>query len=187
MLYCIENQFDEPIKSYHRDLVEKVASEFPKLTWTKGQRLAAHFTLKYKFETERISELEEKIEDFVRTHRPSPVRVGGFDSFDDETVFIKVDASPEARKVFEEFIDALKSLSWMQWRRFDGKDLHFHMSIAEKCNGTAPQALRFLSGKERSFDAYFDNASILRSAEKTPEGMELWELYRRYDMPNAGK
>ena len=182
MLYHIEHQFEEPIKSWHWNLVEEVASHFPSLVWTKNQKLAAHFTLKYKFETDKIEELESVLENFTQSHKPAPVSVDGFDHFNNEAVFAKVGISAEVRIVFGDLMESLKKIPWMQWKQYDDANLHFHMTIAEKCGGRGGEVLEFLQGKQKNFNVQLNSISILKCINKDESGMEFWDLYKKYSL-----
>ena len=182
MLYHIENQFGEPLKSWHWNLVEDIASNFPSLAWTRDQKLSAHFTLKYKFETDKIEELESVLEDFARNYNSAPIRVGGFDHFEDETVFVKIDASSKALTVSKYLMKSLEKISWMQWKQYDNANLHFHMTLAEKCEGSGREVLKFLMGKEKYFNTQLNNISILKCTDRAENGMEFWKLHKNTNL-----
>lgn len=181
MRIVIECLLKNPVKEYQWSLVNQVAERFPELNYTKEQALEAHFTLKYPFEIEDVASLEKTILDFARTHKKTPVTIGGFDHFDDRVAFVKVELSKEAKNVFEAFIDALKDDPEISWEPIDGKDLHFHVTIAERCGVLCSAVLEFVKGKERRFDTYFDNISILKYTDKTSNGISKWEHYRTFD------
>ncbi len=106
--------------------------------------------------------------------------MGGFDHFKNETVFVKVDISSETHLIFRYLMESLKKISWMQWKQYDDVNLHFHMTIAEKCNGSDAEVLKFLMGKEKYFNTQLNSISILKCTNKTENGMEFWELHKKY-------
>ncbi len=65
----------------------------------------------------------------------------------------------------------------MQWDRYDAENLHFHMTIAENCGPKFGPVWSLLKLRERSFDAMFDNITILREAG-VRDGVDLWTVHR---------
>ena len=181
MRYLLVNAFDEPVRAYHRNLVEEVVKKFPTLTWTKEQGLPAHFTLKYSFEAVDISELEDALARLAGSHFAAPVRVGEFGCFEDQVVFAAVDGSQDAKILFTELINELSKISWMQWSEFDGPSLRFHMTIAQKCGKLCQEVLHFLEGKNRRFDVNFNNITIFRQ-DTAAGGVKPWKLYKRFEL-----
>jgi len=181
MHYCLANVFSEPYKNYHWDIVCLIAEHFPKLIETKEQQIPTHFTLKYEFETDDMSKVEVVLEKFAKKHSPKPISIGGFDKFGELTVFVKVQLSEAAKIVFDELIDTLHVFDWMQWQKYDGKDLHFHSTVAEECTGLDKEVLDLIRGKERHFKSRFDNISIFVENGKTEHGYRKWKLYKKID------
>jgi len=181
MRYCIINILSEPYKKYHWDIVCSIAEKFPKLIETKEQQIPPHFTLKYEFETDDITKVENVLEEFVKKHRPAPVSIGGLDKFGELVVFVKVQLSKDAKIVFDELIDELHNFSWIQWQEHDGKNLIFHSTVAEECAGLDGEVMNFVKGKEQYFKSEFNNMSIMVETGKTEHGYRKWELYKRFD------
>jgi 2'-5' RNA ligase len=182
MPYMINSLLRGPIEAYQKDIVRHIAEKFPSLTHTKEQGLDAHFTLKYPFETDDINEIESLISIFTATHVKTPVRVGGFRDFGGQTMFIDVNPSQSARSVFVDFIAELRKINWMQWYRHDGEGLHFHSTVAEKTAGLHEQILDFLKGKDKYFDVYFDNITLLKFTGMSKNGVGLWEIYKTFEV-----
>jgi 2'-5' RNA ligase len=161
MKYIIHCLLRGPVEKYHYDLVNNICQNFG-LNITKEENLATHFTLKYWFETENIREIEKMAQIFCKTHRKTPVRVGGFGSFQPKVIFINVDLSNDARNIFLEFISELRKVRWMPWDKYDAENMHFHSTIAEECNDKCDEVWKFVQGKEKYFDCWFDNITILK-------------------------
>lgn len=179
MKYIIHCLLHEPFKSYHRNLVDQIAEEFD-LTFTKQQGLYPHFTLKYDFETDDIDYVENAVENFVKSYKKAPITIGGFGCFGDWVVYINVNLSDEAKKLFNEFIREIKSFSWMTWNQYDAENMHFHSTIAENCESKIKEVQKFLEGKEKYFDCLFDNIAILRRVGMI-EGIEKWDVHKIYN------
>ena len=169
-----------PIADYHREMVRVIAERFD-LTFTQRHAIPAHFTLKYHFATQEIEQVEALLDDFVRSQRRSPITVGGFGHFDEDVIFVEVELSPAARRSHEALVSALRTLPWMTWDQFDAENLHPHMTIAERCRPRFTAAWEFLRPRERLFEAYFNNVTILNKVGAA-DGMDLWAVHRRFDL-----
>ncbi len=165
------------VEEYHHRLVSEVAEKFD-LEIAKRENLPAHFTLKYSFETDRIQELEQLIKEFVK-RKKQPIRIGGFGGFAHKVVFIDIKPTENARKLFIKLFRQLKTRPWMQWDKFDSETLHFHATLAKEVNDKYDEVIEFLKGKEKYFDSFFDNISIIEF-EKTDGVITEWDIYRRF-------
>lgn len=180
MQYIINCLLRGPVEKYQHDLVREIYKKFG-LNITKEENLATHFTLKYWFETEDIKEIEKIIQIFCKTHKKTPVCVGGFGSFSPKIIFINVKLSDEAKKIFFEFISDLKKVKWMPWDKYDAENLHFHSTIAEECNEKLKDILRFIKNKEKYFDCLFDNITILKLVGKK-QNFKKWKIHKTFFM-----
>jgi len=181
MRYCLANVLSAPFRDYHWDLVCSIAARFPRLIATKEQAIPTHFTLKYGFETDDLAQVEGVLERFAKTHTPMPVSIGGFDRFGEDVVFVKIALSETAKKTFDELIDTLHRFPWMQWQQHDGKNLHFHATIAEECKGQDGAVMEFVKDKEQHFKTRFDNVTIFVETGKTQHGYREWKTHKRFD------
>ena len=181
MRYFLTNVLPNPFETYHRDLIFSIAERFSKLIETKEQAIPTHFTLKYEFETDNIAQVEAILEQFVKSHQSTQVSLGGFDKFGELVVFVKVNLSESAKATFDNLIDTLSGLSWMQWQQHDGKNLHFHSTIAEECTGLDKAVMEFIKDKEQHFESSFDNITIFVETGKTEHGYPKWEIYKRFN------
>lgn len=183
MRYILHCQLRGDVAEYQRSLVLQIAEKF-NLRITKEENLATHFTLKYWFEAENIEGIENLIENFCESHKKTPVKVGGFGGFPPYVVFINVELSEEAKKTFFELIVELRKVSWLSWDQYDGENLHFHSTIAEECNEKYEDVLKFVQGKEKHFDCWFDNITILREISRE-DNILRWETHKTYSMEDA--
>ena len=177
ILFCLLNGDAE---KYHHRLVDEIADKF-NITLPKKEALPSHFTLKYWFDTGNINEIEGVIERFCKTHKKTPIKVGGFGKFPPKTIFIKVKLSDEANQTFLELISELKKIQWMPWDKYDAENLYFHSTIAEECNDKFDSILEFLKGKEEYFDLYFDNITILKLVKGT-KYVGKWEIHKTFSL-----
>ncbi len=180
MKYIIHSFLKGPIEDYQHNLVDGIYKKFG-LNITKKEGLATHFTLKYWFETDNVQEVENVVESFCKNHKKAPVRVGGFGDFSPKTIFINVNLSKEAEEVFPKFIAELKKIQWMSWDKYDAENLHFHSTIAEECNEKFKDVKNFLKGKEKYFDCWFDNITILKLVDGE-QNFGKWEVHKTFLM-----
>lgn len=180
MRYIIHCLLRGPVERYQHDLVNDIHKKFG-LNITKEENLATHFTLKYWFETENIKEIEKIAQIFCKTHKKTPLHVGGFGNFPQKVVFINAVLSDDARKTFLEFISELRRVKWMPWDKYDAENLHFHSTIAEECNTKFEDVWKFVQGKENYFSCWFDNITILKLVEGS-QNLGKWEIHKTFSM-----
>lgn len=180
--YVIVALLKKPISEYQKILVDEIAKEFPSLTHTKEQGMDAHFTLKYPFETGNISAIENSVEKFAAEHYKRPIHIGGFERFEENAVFAEVVLSQEAKQVFDEFLKELREFEGLRWEKFEGEGLHFHMTVAQRCGGLGEDVIRFIKEKERQFDAFFDNITLLKLEGLMPSGVKKWVEYKSFEL-----
>jgi len=180
MRYILQCLLKGKVEDYYHQLVDDIAYKFD-LKVIKLENWFPHFTLKYWFETDDISKVEEVIEEFVNQNKKSKIRLGGFDNFENRVVFIKVKPSKEARETFKKFIQELKKIQWMPWRTTEGENLIFHTTIADECEEKLNQVMDYLRGKERYFDCSFDNITILREVSRVND-ISKCEIYKSFLM-----
>lgn len=180
MKYVIHCLLKGDVETYQHKLVNEIYRNFG-LKITKEENLSTHFTLKYCFETENIGEIEKIIQIFCKKHKKTPVQVGGIGSFPAKVVFINVKLSGEAKKVFSEFISELRKVKWMSWNEYDAENLHFHSTIAEECNEKFDNVLKFVQGKEKYFDCWFDNITILKLVSGS-QNLGKWEIHKSFSI-----
>ncbi len=178
MKYLIVCHLSGLVVEYHKKLVREIAENFGVILPIK-QKFKPHFTLKYNFEATDIKEVETIIGKFCSTHKKTPVRAGGFNSFRKNAIFIEVKLSAEASRVFLELIDKLKKISWMSWEAYDGPDLKFHATIAADCHKNYTEILDFIKGQEKKFDCWFDNITILK-ASAVIDGVTTFETHKSF-------
>ncbi len=160
--YLLINSLKGDIIEYHRQLVDDVVDKFD-LRIEQEIKAPTHFTLKYWFTADdaELSALKAHLTDYCRSHQPSPIRLGGFEGFPPNAVFIDVIPSESARKSFNDLMARLKPLKWMEWDDYDYPNLRFHTTIAVECNEKYDAVYEYLIGREKYFDCWFDNITII--------------------------
>jgi 2'-5' RNA ligase len=144
---------------FHEKLVTDVCERFK----VKRQRLPAHFTIKAPFERDDISDLEELTEQFCSSKESTDIKLDGFGRFRDDVVYIDIKTSQEAVKVHDDYIDALKTLPWLEWKRNEGKGRVFHCTIVSKIpDGKFKDIWNYTLNLNCYFENKFDNISILK-------------------------
>jgi len=180
-LHC---SLEKQIQLFQKNLIEDIASRFD-LKKTQIQNLEPHFTLKYwmTVDSQQLAAMERLLAAFCSTHRKEPIEVGGYSGFKPAVIFTQVVLSENARQLFKDLIQQLRTLAWIGWDKFDADNLHFHSTIAEQCGDQYEPVLDFLLGKEKYFESYFDNITIIR---KTGEenGISFWETYKQFFLPD---
>lgn len=180
MKYLIVCNLRGDVVEYHKSLVLEIADNFGVQKPLK-QKFDPHFTLKYGFYAENLNELESKIEKFCQSVIKTTVLVGGFGNFRKDVIFLNVQLSDEAHNIFFNFIDELQLIKWMTWESVEGKNLHFHATIASHCSEKFAEIIKFINGKDKMFNCYFDNITILKESVVI-DGITTWEKYRTYEI-----
>lgn len=177
MKYIIVSLLGGAVQNYHQKLVEEISEKF-NVDFLAKQKAPTHFTLKDVFETEAIEELDKKLKAFVRVHKPARIFLEGYNRFDDSVIFMDIKFTEAARLLFEQFIDELKEIPWMQWGPYDDENRKFHCSLAYfDIKEKYKEICRFLlENYSYSFEAYFDNIAVFI------QNGESWEHYKTYKM-----
>lgn len=184
MEYCLFCLHNKEIDKHRQDLVYKIYKQFG-LKHTKKANNYAHFTLKYKFkaDSKQLDELKKVLLKFSKTHNKEKIKVGRFDNFHKRVVFVKVSQSPKVKKLISDLHKELRKLKWLTWQgNIEENGIHLHTTITEESNEKLyPKILNFLKGKEKYFDSYFDNVSIMKySIAKKPTRRCVLE--KRYNL-----
>lgn len=144
---------------FHEETVKNIVEKFN----VKRQRLPAHFTIKAPFETDNIKEIENLTEKFCSEHKAHSAVIDGFGHFGEAVVYMDVQLSKEAVKIHDKYIDLLKTVNWLEWKRNEGKGRVFHCTLVSKLQPEKFTSIwEYVSNFKCHFPIYFDNISILR-------------------------
>lgn len=164
--------------TFHEKLVSEICTKFK----VKRQRLPAHFTIKAPFEHEDISQLERLTEEFCSSAQITNINLDGFGHFREDVAFIDVKTSSQAVKVHDDYIDALKTISWLEWKRNEGKGRVFHCTLVSKIpKGKFKDIWNYISTFNCHFETTFDNISILRWDK------DRWVTHNEYMLNSESK
>lgn len=180
MIYFVLCVLKGEIESYHRYLVDVIARKFD-LVITKEENIPTHFTLKYSFETKDIGEIESLATQFCEMYEKTSVKVGGFGSFPPRVVFIKIQPSKFAWKSYLDFVAELRNVKGISWREIEGENLRFHATVAEECNDKFESVWELVQEKERYFNCWFDNLTILEEISRE-NNILRWKIHKTYWM-----
>lgn len=157
---------------FHENLVQDVCRRYT----VSRQRLPAHFTLKAPFETDQIVEVEELIRDFCANRPKTRIGIEGFDHFREDVVFMDIKPSNAAMETCNDFVDVLKGVPWLEWKRNEGRNKRLHCTIVTKIpNDKYYDIWNYVREHQCSFDTYFDNISILKW------DINRWVTYREFN------
>lgn len=159
------------------DFHEKLVSDVCKTFGVKRQKLPAHFTIKAPFEAESIDELEKITEEFCSKNVKASIKMEGINHFRDNVVFLDIHPSKEAVSIHDKYIDELKKLNWLEWKKNDGKGKKFHCTVVSKrINHKFNDIWDYVLEYNPYFETYFDNIAILRWKDYK------WETYKEYSL-----
>ena len=128
MKYLIVSLIKGSAGEFIDSLQQEVANKFDVVGGIK-RKCPPHITLKYNVVTDKITELENVIKKFCDSNKKIRYQLEGFDYFDKKVIFVKVKETEEMRESHNKFVQELKNISWMTWKKED-KKIHFHASIA---------------------------------------------------------
>jgi 2'-5' RNA ligase len=143
----------------------------------KSSKLPAHITIKSPFETEQIDEMEDVLEMFVKHEKAAPIHIKGYNHFDDRVIYMDVFALKEAKEMHDRLIEALQTLSWLQFQSHDGKDKIFHLTItSKKIQKIFSDLWEYVQQFPCDFQSSFSTISLYRWEQST------WILHREYEL-----
>lgn len=160
MDYILLNLLSGEVVDYQTNLINQIYDKFG-LAKVKRMGAPPHFTLKYWFRTDRIKPVAEDLDKFCSRQKPAPVKLGGFEAFGENVIYMKVELSDEAMHTFKNLMTLLRQYEWMEWAEFDFPNLIFHATVAIECGDKFKAVWDYLKDRERTYKARFDNVSII--------------------------
>ncbi|MGL5313530.1 MAG: 2'-5' RNA ligase family protein [Peptostreptococcaceae bacterium] len=143
----------------------------------KSSKLPAHFTIKAPFEADNISDLENTLDIFSKSHKAKPYKIEGYDKFDNRVIFMKVLMSKEGQEVHDNLIDSLSNIPYIKFDSHDGKDKIFHVTISsKKIQKIFNDLWDYVTPIPCDFECSFDNICVYKWQDNT------WKLHNEYKL-----
>ena len=163
-------------KKYRNNLVKEVGPKFGE-RYVFESKLPAHITLKTPFETKKIREVEEILEEFVKNHQASKIKIVGFGHFKRFVAFLKFEFSKSALRTQSELIKELSKIKNIKIREHD-KIWHPHSTISYGNSKKSFNGIwNYLKKLDKpSFEMKFDNITIMKKSRKR------WKVYRKFKL-----
>ncbi len=106
--YLIEGRAAEWYFNTAKDISDKFN------TWKLYEKLPAHVTIFYPFETENVGSVGNVVKNWMSNKKvPGNFTISEFDHFDDKVVFVKVDPDKSVRDIVLELRGILKEIPGM--------------------------------------------------------------------------
>ena len=157
MRYVIVSIVKGPAGDFNNNLRKDIFSKYK----AKSSKLPAHFTIKAPFDyNENITDLENCIEEISKKEKATPYKIDGYNHFDDRVIYMDVNMSKEAKKVHDELIDKLSTISYINFKNNEGKDKIFHVTLSSK------KYKKYISNYEKILFRHFNCSSILQQTRK---------------------
>ena len=171
--YVIVGAIGGAALKFHEKLTSSVCYKFNK----RRTKLPAHFTIKAPFETDRIEDVEDVLEKFSASSHRTSIELKGYGRFRQDVVYMAVNMSPEAKKVHDDLIFQLEKISWMKFKRNEGRNKVFHCTIvSKKIKNNFGEIWNYVNKYPCDFNEYFDNISLYSWKNNT------WVLLKRYEL-----
>lgn len=149
-------------KRYVERLIREVAKKF-NVNFAYSGKQPAHITLKYRFETNKVKEVENVVSEICKETKLSSFEIGGLGNFKKHALILKVKPSKEMVKFDKKLIKSLKKLK-ISIDDFD-KVLYknFHIGIAHHDITEKFELIRdYLKKYDKKFKAKFDKVYLIR-------------------------
>lgn len=171
MKYVIVYLLQGEAKTYHKKLVKKLAIKFKEQYLTKNP-VPSHATLKYSFETKKIKEIEELLKRFCKKHKSTNLKIRKINNLHKKIIYLQLDFSKEAIKIYRDLIKELKKVSWLRWRKYDKIGNKFHVTlIYGNIAKHFKEIWEYISTLKPKFDLKFNNIAILKK-------QKYWKIHK---------
>ncbi|MEG2786260.1 MAG: 2'-5' RNA ligase family protein [Romboutsia sp.] len=171
MRYIIVSVVKNNAGNFNNNLRKDIFEKFG----AKSSKLPAHFTIKSPFESGNIKELEDVLYEFSKINTSKYYKIKDYDNFDDRVIFMKILMSNEGQTLHDKLIDALSTVSYINFNNDDGKNKIFHVTISsKKIQKIFTNLLEYISHIPCEFDCSFDNICIYKWQDNT------WKLHKEY-------
>ena len=164
------------VKGEAGDFNNNLRKELFKNFKAKSSKLPAHFTIKAPFEYDKdISNLEGILEKFCKEEKVAPFNIQGYGNFDKRVIYMKVNMSKEGQGVHDKLIDEISKVPYINFRKGEGKDKVFHVTLAsKKLEPIYDEVWNYVNKYPCNFKCNFDNITIYNWDNNT------WNAYREF-------
>lgn len=161
--YIIASVIKGEVAHLHQKLVDEVSEKFN----LRKIKTPSHVTLKDNFYCSDTSEVENIIQEVIEnTSTEGKVIIDGISNFSNEIFYINAKLDDNSKIIYENLLDKLKRIEWLQWDQFDTLEREFHLTITNKASVENFAAIdTYLSQFHPHFEVAFDNISILKKLE----------------------
>lgn len=176
MKYYISSQIKGELNKYYQSLVSELSFVLKSKKLQEKARVP-HITLKAAFEAEKISPLEEFLEDLSKDKGKSPVYIRGFGKFGSNTIFLEVNPSKQFLEFYREIHYFFKDKG-LESSIYDNENKVFHITLANKELSKDELTLvwDYLTHKSVDREYLVDNLCIFQN-----EDYEKGSIYRRLE------
>lgn len=163
----------------HEALTKDLAERFG--VFPLHEMFPPHLTLKRGFELNEtgIENLFSILDTFAAFHRQSDYKLHGFGHFEEDVIYMDVDASKEMVSTCSELITALHTIPDMEFHEYDDIEDDFHASVVMgRLKAFEYETVwKYLSSMEQPhFDMKFDNFAVMKKDGEKWIVDRLWEL-----------
>ena len=136
------------------------------------KKIPSHCTLKYTFNTKKIKEIEKMFEIFIKTQKPSTIKVKRLLSFNNRVICFKLDFSKESKIIYNNLHKELSKFEWLEWRDIDNIKEKLHATLV--CASSLKNFKKinnYLSKLNLDYNINFDNITILNKPREILESI----------------
>ncbi len=175
MQYMVAHLLREPIKSYHETLATALSSRF--LTSSVLDRIVSHITLKAPFEHSNAEEIITALDACIKTLKPIPFDIVGFDHFNNRVLFLSCRAPEESLILAKTIVQSLQTIPGITSSPYDGAGT-FHVTLAYARDEKEGRAMRAYLAElpEPRLESAFDNVALLKKVEGKWYVERVWDI-----------
>lgn len=166
---------DPPSYNYVRNLQAKIYEQFGAKETLK---LEPHFTLKYKFETSDLKSIENYFDKLLEQTEAFEVQLESINTFEDgdKVVFLEVRKDETLTNLHLKVLEDLSQQFQVKPGEFEGKSLHFHITLAYKdiSDETFQQILEYLKDEKPTFKFKVKRLALYL----LPDSSVNWFIYK---------
>lgn len=139
-------------------------------------KLEPHLTIKYAFEISNLQLIENYFTELTSRTKPFEIKIKGIGSFESNVVFVDIEKNNMLTNLHLKILNDLKQRFSIERSEFEGKDLHFHTTLAYKdiSNKTFQKIKKELKNEKPEFAFKVNKLGIYLKLDPN----ENWFLYK---------